>query len=150
MFGIGRRATFTTVCVEGIWRSFDDRLPIAIYTGYSFLLPAKVERCVPSDMKSTGTSVSPTLSFDQRSVGASSCSGISPYLCLRPPVSSVHFGIEVLWRRIAVRATLRGVKKMLGVCWLLHQPSHAFDDVSTPVFVTALVVVIPFHILGSV
>jgi hypothetical protein len=39
---------------------------------------------------------------------------------------------------------------MLGVGWLPHQPSHAFDDVSTPVFDRALVIVIPFHILKSV
>ena len=51
-------------CVEGIWRSLEDRLPIAIYTGHSFLLPAKFERCVPSDMKIKGTSVSLTLSVD--------------------------------------------------------------------------------------
>jgi hypothetical protein len=39
---------------------------------------------------------------------------------------------------------------MLGVRWLLHQPSHAFDDVLTPVFDRALVIVIPFHILEGV
>ena len=39
---------------------------------------------------------------------------------------------------------------MLGVGWLPDQPSHAFDDVSTPVFDSALVIVIPSHLLESV
>ena len=39
---------------------------------------------------------------------------------------------------------------MLSVGWLPHQPSHAFDDVSTPAFDRALVIVIPSHILQSV
>jgi len=101
-------------------------------------------------MKIKGTSVSPTLSVDYTSVSTSSCSGISPYLCLPLPVRSVHFGIEEFRRRIAVEATLRGITMMLGICWLPHPPSHAFDDVSTPVFDRALVIVIPFHILESV
>jgi len=50
--------------IEGVWQIFDDKLPIVIYTGHSFLSPAKFERCVPSDMKIKGTSVSPTLSVD--------------------------------------------------------------------------------------
>jgi hypothetical protein len=50
------------LCVEGIWRIFEDRLPIVIYTGHSFLSPATLERCVPSDMKIKGTSISLTLS----------------------------------------------------------------------------------------
>ena len=83
-------------------------------------------------------------------VSTSSYSGIPPYLCLPPPVRSVYFGIEAFWWRIAVKAMLRGVNEMLGVRWLLHQPSHAFDDISTPVFDRALVIVIPFHILDSV
>jgi len=53
-----------TLCVEGVWGIFEDTLPIVIYTGHSFLSPAKFERCVPSDMKIKGTSVSPTLSVD--------------------------------------------------------------------------------------
>jgi len=59
LIGIGRRATITTLCVEAIWRIFEDRLPIVIYTGHSFLSPAKFERCVPSDMTIKGTSASP-------------------------------------------------------------------------------------------
>jgi hypothetical protein len=39
---------------------------------------------------------------------------------------------------------------MLCVGWLPHQPSHAFDDVSTPVFDRALVIIIPSHVLESV
>jgi len=61
----------------------------------------------------------------------------------------VHFGIEAFRRRIALKATLRGENEMLGVGWLPHPPSHAFDDVSTPVFDRALVIVIPSHILES-
>jgi hypothetical protein len=85
-------------------------------------------------MKIKGTSVSPTLSDDLTSVSTSSYSGISPYLCLPPPVCSVHFGIEAFRWCIAGKATLRGVYTLLGIRWLQHQPSHAFDDVSTPVF----------------
>jgi len=62
----------------------------------------------------------------------------------------VHFGIEAFRGRIAVKAMLRGENEMLGVDWLPHQPSHAFDDISTPVFDRALVIVIPSHILESV
>jgi len=62
----------------------------------------------------------------------------------------VHFSLEAFRWHIAVKATLRGVNMMLGIHWLPHQPSHAFDDVSTPVFDRALVIVIPFHILESV
>jgi len=77
-------------------------------------------------------------------------SSISAYLCFPPPVCSVHFSIEVFRLRIADKATLRGVNEMLGVGWLPHQPSHAFNDVSTPVFDRPLVIVIPSHILESV
>jgi len=52
--------------------------------------------------------------------------------------------------RITLKAALRGVNEMLGVGWMPHQPCHAFDDVSTPVFDSALVIVIPSHILQSV
>jgi len=62
----------------------------------------------------------------------------------------VHFGIKAFRRRTAVQPTLRGENEMLGVRWLPHQPSHAFDDVSTRVLDGALVIVIPFHILESV
>ena len=62
----------------------------------------------------------------------------------------MHFGIEAFRGRIAVKAPLRGENEMLGVGWLPQQPSHAFDDVSTPVFDRALVIVIPSHILESV
>jgi hypothetical protein len=62
----------------------------------------------------------------------------------------VHLRIEAYRARIAVKASLRGENEMLGVGWLPHQPSHAFDDVSTAVFDRALVIVIPSHILESV
>jgi len=75
---------------------------------------------------------------------------ISPCLCLPPPARSVHFGIEAFRGRIAVKAPLRGKNEMLGVGWLPHQPSHAFDDISTPEFDRALVIFIPSHILESV
>jgi len=57
----------------------------------------------------------------------------------------VQFRIEAFQHPIAVKATLRGVNEMLGVGWLAHQPSHAFDDVSTAVFDRVLVIVIPSH-----
>jgi hypothetical protein len=84
------------------------------------------------------------------SVSKTSCSDISPYLFLPPPVRNVNFGLEAFRWSIAVKATLRGIHKMLGIRWLPHQPSHAFGDVSTPVFDRALVIVIPFHILDGV
>jgi hypothetical protein len=62
----------------------------------------------------------------------------------------VHFGKEAFRSHIAVKSTLMGVNEMLHVGWLPHQPSHAFDDVSTPVFDRALVIAIPSHILESV
>jgi hypothetical protein len=75
---------------------------------------------------------------------------ISAYLCFPPPVRSVHFSTEAFRWRIAVKATLSGVSEMLGVGWLPHQPSHAFDDVLTSVFDRLLVIVIPSRILKSV
>ena len=77
-------------------------------------------------------------------------SSISPYLCLPAPVHIVHFGIVAFWSHIAFKAPLRSENEMLGVGWLPHQPSHAFDDVSTPVFDSTLVILIPSHILESV
>ena len=62
----------------------------------------------------------------------------------------MHYGIQAFRWCIAVEAKLRGINEMLHVGWLPHQPSHAFDHVSTPVFDRALVIVIPSHILKSV
>jgi hypothetical protein len=76
--------------------------------------------------------------------------GISHYLFLPPAVHGVHFGLEAFWWYLAVNAMLRGVNQMLRASWLLLQPSHGFDNVSTPVFDRALVIVIPSHILKSV
>ena len=75
---IDRRATIKTLCLQGIWWIFGDRLPIAIYTGRSVLSPAKIEWCVPSDMSNTGVRVSHTLIVDLTSVKTSSSSAISP------------------------------------------------------------------------
>ena len=96
--------------------------------------PAKFKRYVPSDMKIKVTSGSPTLSIYKTSISTLLSWSISPYLCLSPPVRSIHFVIEVFRWRIAVKETERGVNMMLGVGWLPHQPSYAFDDVLTPVF----------------
>ena len=48
-----------------------------------------------------------------------------------------------------MKATLRHIDETVGIRWLLHQPSHSFDDVSTPGCDRALVIVIPSHILES-
>jgi hypothetical protein len=53
-----------TLCIEGVWRIFDDILQIFIYPGHSFLSPAQFERCVLSDMNIKATCVSPTMSVD--------------------------------------------------------------------------------------
>jgi hypothetical protein len=50
--------------IEGLWRIFQDGLPIVIYTGHLFLSPAKFGRCVLLDMIIQRTSVSPTLRVD--------------------------------------------------------------------------------------
>jgi hypothetical protein len=64
LIGIGRISTFMTLCIEGVWRIFDDILQIFIYTRHSFLSAAQFERCVLSDMKIKGICVSPALSVD--------------------------------------------------------------------------------------
>jgi hypothetical protein len=97
-----------------------------------------------------GTSVSPSQSVAFTSISTLLSSSISAYLCLQPPVRCVHFSIEAFRWRFGVKATLRGLNEMLGVGWLAHQPSHAFDDVSTPVFDRPLVIVMPSHILEGV
>jgi hypothetical protein len=122
LIGIGRRAHSTTPCIEGIWRSFEDRLPIVIYIGHCVWWPEHFESCIPLDMNIKGTSVSPTLSIDQMSVSTLSCSGISLALCLPPPVCSVHFGIETFQWPITYQASQSAVNKMLSVHWLPHQP----------------------------
>ena len=138
------------MCTEGIWQIFEDRLPIAMYTGYSLMSPAKFESCVPSDMKINETSVSLSLSVALTSISTVLSSSISAYLCLSPPGRSVHFSIVAFWWRITVNVILRGVNEMLSVGCLPHQPSHAFDDVSTAVLDRPLVIVTPSHILEGV
>jgi hypothetical protein len=101
-------------------------------------------------MKIKGTSITPSLSVALTSICTILSLSISAYLCLPPPVRSVHLSIEEFRWRIAVKATLKGVNEMLGVGWLPDPPSHAFDDVSNPVFHRPLVIVIPSHILEGV
>ena len=62
----------------------------------------------------------------------------------------MQFSIEVFRWSIAVEGTLRAIYKMLGMGWLPHRPSHAVDDVLTPVLNRVLVIVIPSHILEGV
>jgi len=62
----------------------------------------------------------------------------------------VHFSIEGFLRLIAIKAKLKSKEETLGIGWLPHQPFHAFDDVSTPVFDRALVIVISSYNLESV
>jgi hypothetical protein len=139
-----------TMCVVGIRQIFHTRLPIVIYTDYPFLSPAKFERCVALDSNINGASVSPTQCVALTSISTVLSSSISSYLCLPPPVSSVHFSIAGFRCHIAVNVMPRGVKEMLRVGSLPHQPSHAFDNVSTPVFDRPLFIIIPSHILESV
>jgi len=146
----GRRITITKLCIDGIWRIFQHRLPICIYSGHTFLSPEKFERCVPSDMLMNRTSLYPTLSIDIMSIHMLLSSSNSLYLCLPPPVRTVHFGIEALCCHVAVKTMLSGVYEMLFVGWLPHQPSHAFDDISTPVYDRAMVIVNPSHMFESV
>jgi hypothetical protein len=101
-------------------------------------------------MKIKGTSVSLSLSVALTSISMLSSWSISAYPDLPPPVRSVHFSTEAFRGRMAVIAMLRGVNAMLGVGWLPHQLSHAFDDVLTTVFDRPLVIVIVSHILESV
>ena len=128
----------------------DCNVPIIIYTGHFFLSRAKFEKCVLSDMKIKGTCASPTLSVDSISVSTSSPSIISPCVCLPPPVRHIHFGIQAFRWHMAVEAMLTGVNIMPGQSCLPHQPSHACDDVLTPVFGRVLGIVIRSHILESV
>jgi hypothetical protein len=101
-------------------------------------------------MKIKETIVSLTLSVDYVSISALLCWNISPYLCLPPLVRSVDFSIQAFRWSIAVESTQRSINDILGLAWLPHQPSNAFEDVSTPVFDWAGVIVIPSHILESV
>jgi len=97
-----------------------------------------------------GNQCIPPWSINLRLISTLVSSIISPYPCLQQPLCSVYLVIGACQWRIADKATLRGVNEMIGIGWLLYQPSHAFDDVSTPVFYWALMIVIPSHNLGSV
>jgi len=59
-------------------------------------------------------------------------------------------GIEGLVGPIPDKAMMRVQIEMLSIGSLPHQPSPAFDDVSTPLFDRALGIVISSHILESV
>jgi hypothetical protein len=125
-------------------------MPIVIYTGYVSLTPEKLARCIPSEGMIKAPSVFPSLSVALSSISTILSSSVYVYLCLPPPIGSVHFSIEAFRWSIAVKAILRGANEMLGVGWMPPEPSHAFDDVSTPVFDWTLVFVIPSHILEGV
>jgi len=139
-----------TLCIQGIWWIFEDTLPIVIYTGHSVLSPANFNKCVSSDTKIKGTSVSISRSIHYISMSTWLSSSVSPYWSLPPPVLIVNFCIIALWWCISVEAMLIGVHEMIRVGGQPHQASSAFDDVSTTVFDRVLVIVIPSHILKSV
>ena len=148
--GIGRRATFMTVCGEGIRQIFADNVAIVIHTGHFFLVPAIFKRCVTFNMKITRTSVSHGHSIALTSITTLSSVSISAYLCLGTPVRSEQFIIGAFWWGIDDKVMLRGINEMLGVDWLPHQPCDCLDDVSTPVIDRVLVIAISSHILESV
>jgi len=133
LIGISWKPTIMRLCVEGIWWISEDRFPIVIYTSHPFLSPGTFERFGPSDMRIMCSSESTTLSIDLTSISKSTSSGIPPHLYLPPQICSVHFEMEAFQWRIAITAILRGANQMLGKGWLLHQVSHALDEVATPV-----------------
>lgn len=139
-----------TGCIEGILQIFKDGLPIVIYTGHCNLLPAKLGRCVLSDLKIQGTSVSPSLDIALTSISRMLSSNSFADLYLPAPVSRVHFTIKAFWWRIMVNTFPKHVNMMLDVGCLPHQPSHACNDVSTAELDRALVTVIPSYIVESV
>jgi hypothetical protein len=75
---------------------------------------------------------------------------ISLYQYLSPPGHRVHFSIEVFWWHVAAEVLTSGINWMLRVGWLPQQPSQAIDDIWTPVFDKALVIVMLSHILECV
>jgi len=150
LIGIGRRATIMTGCVKRMCWIFEDRLPIVIYTAHAASSPAKFERCIPSLMNIMETSVSLSLNVSLTTIRTLLSTGISAYMCLTPPVGSVHLMLQAFRWRIVGNATWCVVNEMLGKEWLPHQLSETFDDVPTPLFDRPLVIVIRSHILGSV
>lgn len=138
------------MCVQGIRLILEGRLSMVIYTGHSFLSPAKFMRCILSDMQIKETNEYCILRVAITSITTLLSWSICAYLCLPPTVRGVDFCIEAFLSSIAVKVMIRGVYEMLGVCRLPHQPSNAFDAVSTPVFVSSWVIVIASDILESV
>jgi hypothetical protein len=69
---------------------------------------------------------------------------------MQPPVRSVHNSIKAFWWHITVQPMKRGMNEILGVGWLQHQTFQGFDDISTQICDSTLVIVIPSHNLESV
>jgi Mn2+/Fe2+ NRAMP family transporter len=57
---IGKRAINKIPWWLGAILTVVDRFPIVMYTGHAFLSPEKLVRCIVSDMKIIGTTVSPS------------------------------------------------------------------------------------------
>jgi hypothetical protein len=108
LIGIRRRVTITMLWILGIWLIFEVYSPIFIDTVYSFLLPAKFQRCFPSDMMIKKTGVYPTLSIHVTSITMLLTLSFFPFLFLPLRVHGVHFGIEVFRWPMAVEAMQRG------------------------------------------
>jgi len=110
---------------------------------------ANFERCILSDLKIQGTSEFPNCRIDLTWFSMSSCSGISLYQCLPPPVHRVHCGIKAFWWQMTGKPSLKGVIMMLGIHLQPQYPSPVLDNVSTPLFDRAFVIVLTVHFLVS-
>jgi hypothetical protein len=62
----------------------------------------------------------------------------------------VYLNIEAFLWHTSIQPRVVGINKMRCVSWLLQQPSNAFDELSTPVFVRAWAIIIEFQIIPSV
>lgn len=149
IIGVHRSVNITMVFIGGIWWIFDDRLPVVINTGNSFLLPPTFKWCVPLHMKIKRSSGSPTVSVDLMLISMSLSSVTSPYVWFPPPVHRVHFGVLAFRWHITVKATLRGISQMHRAGLLPHQRFNSIGDILTPVCDRTLVTVIPSDILES-
>jgi hypothetical protein len=74
----------------------------------------------------------------------------SPHLFLTPAARNRHISIVAFRWCVGVKAMLTGANEMLSVGSLQHQQSDATNNVSTPAFDRALLIVIPSNILKSV
>jgi hypothetical protein len=145
----GMRATMMTPCVDGIWRIMESRMWIVIYTGHTLLL-GRFRTCVLLDMQTEGGRGFPTPRVYSTLISMRLSFIILPYLLLPHPVCNAHIGMQAFWWQMAVKWTLRGVKTIFCIRWLMPEQSHAFDDIWTPVFDRVLVIVIPSYILDFV